>query len=85
MTPARVTGWANSWLGRRPDKMPHSFIGWLNFLVLQWIGLRIVRILDNDSGKLIGLGWIWPVAPITGWWSDYWPPNPSIRRLDKTS
>lgn len=42
----------------------------LNFIVLQWFGVRLARCLD-ESGKQTGwlvLRYVWP---LTGWWSPY--------------
>lgn len=57
-----------------------TWVGWVNFIVLQWFGLRLTRILaghkDEPGGtqaaaRTIGWAttrWVWP---LTGWWSDY--------------
>jgi hypothetical protein len=50
----------------------------LNFLVLQWFGVRLARwyvkvpdVTVSEFGRLLErtlMRWIWP---LTGWWSDY--------------
>jgi hypothetical protein len=55
-----------------------STLGLLNFLVLQWFGVRLVhvrqRVLFGDAPDCFRhvrwslLRWVWP---LTGWWSDY--------------
>jgi hypothetical protein len=48
-----------------------TWLGLLNFLVLQWFFIRLGRIIDIDSGNTIGWTLIrWPL-PLTGWWSDF--------------
>ncbi len=66
--------------------------GWLNFLVLQWLGIRLARIThvafvgegESTRADLSAEGWgliVFP-APLTGWWSDYWP-EPRVIRLGR--
>lgn len=45
----------------------------LNFLVLQWFGVRLGRVLVRhgsrwEPGGWFLLRWVWP---LTGWWSPY--------------
>ena len=60
-------------------KLPfHSWVGALNFLVLQWFCFRIARtMLIGVHGRQRQIGWKWvgPVLPLSGWWGDYigWP------------
>lgn len=51
--------------------MIRTWMGWLNFLVLQWFGFRLCRCEEN--GRIVALGVIAPVLPLTGWWSDCIP------------
>jgi len=46
----------------------------LNVFVLQWFGVRLARVL-NDDGQQEAWGLIGPVLPLTGWGRDYigWP------------
>lgn len=88
--------------------MRMTWVGWLNFILLQWFFVRLARvvdrspyaemvelILDDESLSMIQrveqirnilraeelhpvdarVSWsiLYPVAPLTGWWSDYWP------------
>jgi hypothetical protein len=62
-----------------------SWLGLLNFLVLQWFGVRLARVvrkefvtmhigLDLPLYRDVTVGWKllrW-VCPLTGWWSDFW-------------
>lgn len=44
----------------------------LNFLVLQWFGIRLARIVELRR-RPVTVGWLvvrW-LWPLTGWWSDY--------------
>lgn len=46
-----------------------TWLGALNFVVLQWFGVRLVRV--SADGRTIGWRvWRW-IVPLTGWWSDY--------------
>lgn len=56
-----------------------SWLGYLNFVVLQWFGMRLARVMQQDFEPHLGtckpyqvgwklLRWVWP---LTGWWSDY--------------
>ena len=61
-----------------------TWLGILNFVVLQWFGVRLARVTRNEFVTMhIGLGvplyresmvgwrvlrWVWP---LTGWWSDF--------------
>lgn len=49
-----------------------SWVGWLNFLVLQWLCVRLQGEVDLDDGAT-KWAFIGPVLPLTGWWSRYWP------------
>lgn len=48
-----------------------TWLGYLNFLVLQWGFVRLARIVDSQTRRTIGWRWIGPVWPLTGWWNDY--------------
>jgi hypothetical protein len=47
-----------------------TWLGYLNFGVLQWLCVRLARERD-DAGNIVGYRWLGPVAPLTGWWNDY--------------
>jgi hypothetical protein len=52
-------------------RAPITWLLVLNFLLLQWLGLRLARVTDNVTGTRVGwtvLRWTWP---LTGWWSPY--------------
>lgn len=56
-----------------------TWLGWLNFVIIQWFFIRIgeyvtidIETKDNittDNTFCI----IYFVLPLTGWWSDYFP------------
>jgi hypothetical protein len=61
-----------------------SWIGWLNTLVLQWFWVRLQLTIERDGGSTTSsFQLLLPVAPLTGWWSDYWPSR--RRELQLTS
>jgi len=50
-----------------------TYIGWLNFLILQWF---FIRLQANVHEYLIIESWQIRVAlPMTGWYTDYIPKN----------
>lgn len=57
-----------------------TWVGWLNTLLLQWLFVRLQGVIDEidrpSGGRLIVRNYwtlIFPVVPLTGWWSDYVP------------
>ena len=48
-----------------------SWLGWLNFIVLQWFFVRLARIVDVESKKTIGWKLDKRIIPLTGWWNNY--------------
>ena len=49
-----------------------TWLGYLNFGVLQWLFIRLERTVDcNDHSKHIAWGIIGPIIPLTGWWNRY--------------
>lgn len=48
-----------------------SWLGYLNFLVLQWFFVRLARIQDVETGKTVGYKFLKRIVPLTGWWSEY--------------
>ena len=52
--------------------MPNTkLLGPLNFLVFQWLCIRMTVIFDTDSGRPVGWYWMKRVVPLTGWWSPF--------------
>lgn len=46
--------------------MKYSWLFLLNFLVFQWSGYRLARIIDDESSQQIG--WTWAkFKPMQGW------------------
>lgn len=43
-----------------------SWVGWLNFIVLQWFCIRLAYVQPGGDWAIF----CWPL-PLTGWWSDY--------------
>jgi len=48
-----------------------SWLGLLNFFVLQWLLFRLQETVDVDDGKHLSWDVIGPIVPLTGWWSSY--------------
>lgn len=42
----------------------------LNFVLLQWLGVRLARVVDDDDGETSWAVLRW-IIPLTGWWSPY--------------
>lgn len=38
----------------------------INFLVLQWSGWRLARVIDNESNEQVG--WTWVYFPVMSGW-----------------
>jgi hypothetical protein len=47
-----------------------TWVGWLNFLLLQWFCIRLEGTVNSDRSETEWniIKWI---TPLTGWWSDY--------------
>jgi hypothetical protein len=45
-----------------------SWLGVLNFLLLQWLFVRLEGIVEDGDMRLHFIG---PIVPLTGWWSNY--------------
>ena len=53
--------------------MFRSWLGWLNFFVLQWFFVRLQEVGRTEWGKWVHERWellLWPV-PLSGWWTRY--------------
>jgi hypothetical protein len=42
------------------------WLGYLNFILLQWFCFRVSVKIEND--KRVGWGIVGPCLPLTGWW-----------------
>ena len=85
---------AATWFGRTP-------LGMLNFLVLQWFGVRLQAATDTDEWLRGPRGRWWSsdapsngpvewslrrwILPLTGWWSSYWGWWSSARWIGRQS
>lgn len=45
-------------------------LGLVNFVVLQWVGVRLARVIGPDR-EFLCWRWLRWICPLTGWWSDY--------------
>lgn len=50
----------------------YSWIGWLNITILQWFFVRLYYV-ENDQNNIENYGLMFPIVPLTGWWSNYFP------------
>lgn len=68
---------------RYPERsfLGYTWVGWLNIVLLQWFWLRLQGSIDNDRPTQWQI--ITPVAPLTGWRSNYWPKNRRVLHLTK--
>lgn len=59
-----------------------TWVGWLNILLFQWFWCRLQAMVEDDNSVK---AWqlIAPVAPLTGWYTKYWPKNRHTIRLLK--
>jgi hypothetical protein len=79
-----------------PQWAPESWVGWLNFLVLQWLFLRLCGEYNyqpqlSPDGRLPFLLWpdgfslFFPVTPLTGWFAGwiptFWPRHRWVLQL----
>jgi len=51
------------------EVMPKTWVGYLNFLLLQWLFVRLGRVCVGD--EVVGHYWLIGIVPLTGWWSGY--------------
>ncbi len=54
----------------------HTWIGWINLLVLQWFGCRLTRYvkMTKENGPAmppLWVGIVWGITPGTGWGGPY--------------
>lgn len=47
-----------------------TWLGWLNIIILQWLFIRLARVVDKDGNteSYCILKYVWPT---TGWKNDY--------------
>lgn len=48
-----------------------SWLGYLNFLILQWFFIRLAKVVDTKTQKTIRYTWLIGIVPLTGWWNKY--------------
>lgn len=46
-----------------------TWVGMLNFFILQWLFVRLGREIKNGKSKNFKLMFF--ILPLTGWWGDY--------------
>lgn len=51
--------------------LPKTWLGRLNYLILQWFFVRLARIEDAETGAYWGWTLIWGAVPLTGWRTPY--------------
>jgi hypothetical protein len=61
---------------KSPSDFPQTLtlLGALNFVALQWLGIRLAKIVHVSLGKkehTIGWSLLVGIVPLTGWWSRY--------------
>lgn len=60
--------------------VPQSKLGRVNFLVLQWFGVRLEKVVvSRTDDTCIGWNLLVGVLPLTGWWNHYIPKPKRIR------
>ncbi len=59
----------------------YSWIGILNQLIFQWFFIRLNAYIDSNTQDIVGLGIVFPVIPLTGWWGRYIPRKPWHKKL----
>ena len=50
--------------------MKRTWVWALNYFVLQWVGVRLCRVIEDD-GKQSGWTWKTRVVPMSGWGTPY--------------
>jgi len=48
-----------------------TWVYWLNFLVFQWLFVRLARVIDTRRNRQVGWTWLVGVLPLTGWWGRF--------------
>jgi hypothetical protein len=61
-------------------KLPNwGWYGWLNFLVLQWFFVRLIKCQSSARGTWYEVTGF--MLPLTGWWGSYVWIGPKPKRL----
>lgn len=59
---------------RRKRYFGHSWLGWLNYIIFQWLCIRLTEVVDTDKdGKEINSKFefdYW-IKPMSGWKDDF--------------
>jgi hypothetical protein len=50
-----------------------SRLAWYNWVFVQWFFIRICTFHEGDSEEATGVGFMFPVVPISGWWFSFIP------------
>jgi len=48
-----------------------SWLGLLNFIILQWFHIRLAKEVDCDTGIVLRYRILKWIIPLSGWWNDY--------------
>ena len=65
----------------RKKFLGHSWLGWLNYLILQWFFLRFTEILYKDDSHM-KWSFLWGVVPLSGWSNSYvFVRSPFVRQV----
>jgi len=56
---------------RRWTRHVPTWLWFVNFLILQWMAIRLCRVGRLDTGARDGWGLLVGIVPLTGWWSRY--------------
>lgn len=51
-----------------------TWLGWLNYYILQWFFFRLAREYDNTDKPLNKFSIFFPIVPMSGW-EDTWLSN----------
>ncbi len=49
-----------------------SKLGYLNVIVCQWLFFRVAAVQMPD-GEVLQYRVLFPILPLTGWWTSYFP------------
>jgi hypothetical protein len=51
----------------RKSFLGHTWLGWLNIVVLSWFFIRLAEIIDSDTMNHIGWKIIFPISPFSNY------------------